>query len=257
MLRCLLSFGAIARNLVRPGSRFYRFLTSFHSVRNDRSGLFEHPLRDGRGRGAPLFSSRDYFGVPRGHRDHHEDDSCVCHYTAIKRGNAMKEGRYYIGLLLAIVTTLSLPLLVQAQELLVERQISLSLAQEAAQGAIEQCRADGFRVSVAVVDRAGNLKVLLRDDETGPHTVDSSRRKAFTASLFRTSTTELANRVARDATLANLEDITDGLLFLGGGLPIRVGDEVVGGIGVGGAPQAAADEICAQAGISRIAGGQR
>jgi uncharacterized protein GlcG (DUF336 family) len=141
----------------------------------------------------------------------------------------------------------------QEQGVVTERQISLSLAQEAAQAAVEQCRADGFQVSAAVVDRAGNLKALLRDDNTGPHTVESSRRKAFTASAFRASTADLVNRVAGDPSLANLDQLAEGLLFLGGGLPIQAGQEVVGGIGVGGAPSGQADEVCAQAGINTIA----
>lgn len=141
----------------------------------------------------------------------------------------------------------------QGQGVITERQISLSMAQEAAQAAVEQCRADGFRVSAAVVDRAGNLKALLRDDDTSPHTVESSRRKALTASAFRSSTADLVTRVTGDPSLANLDQLAEGLLFLGGGLPIGSGEDVIGGIGVGGAPSGQADEVCAQAGISRIA----
>lgn len=138
-----------------------------------------------------------------------------------------------------------------AQGVLTETQISLSLAQNIARGAIERCRVDGFTVSAAVVDRAGNPKALLRDDNAGPQTVDGSQRKAFTASVFRTGTAELANRVAQDPIIANLEDVTDCLLFLGGGLPIRSGREVIGGIGVSGAPQASADKVCSQAGLTQ------
>lgn len=148
----------------------------------------------------------------------------------------MSVDRYFIRFFLILVISMSPAVLVSAQEVLMERQISLSQAQDAALVAVERCRGDGFRVSVAVVDRAGNLKVLVRDDGTGPHTVESSRRKAFTASVFRASTTNLVTRVAGDPSLANLEDLTDGLLFLGGGLPILFGAEVIGGIGVGGSP---------------------
>ncbi|MEM5789354.1 MAG: heme-binding protein, partial [Syntrophobacteraceae bacterium] len=128
----------------------------------------------------------------------------------------------------------------RAQDVLTESQVSLALAQEAARAAVEQCRADGFQVTAAVVDRAGNLKALIRDDGAGPLSVDSARRKAFTSSLFRSSTSALVARAA-DPAAANLQNITDGLLFLGGGLPITVGGEVVGGIGVGGAPSGAQD----------------
>ena len=160
--------------------------------------------------------------------------------------------RYLIISLSALLIAMSFSALAHAQGFVTERQISLSLAQAAAQAAVEQCRADGFRVSAAVVDRAGHLKALLRDDDTGPHTLDSARRKAFTALSFRTSTGELAGRVANNPEAANLEDISDELLILAGGLPIMAGEEVVGGLGVGGAPGGDRDEACAQAGIQAI-----
>jgi uncharacterized protein GlcG (DUF336 family) len=117
-----------------------------------------------------------------------------------------------------------------------------------------QCRADGFRVSATVVDRAGQLKALLRDDDAGPHTLESSRRKAFTAASFRSGTAQLGQLVAANPAAANLVEIPE-VLVLGGGLPIRSGGEVIGAIGVGGAPGGDRDEICAQAGIDRISGG--
>jgi uncharacterized protein GlcG (DUF336 family) len=138
-----------------------------------------------------------------------------------------------------------------AQSVLNERQISLGLAREAANAAINQCRKDGYQVSVTVVDRSGQVKVMMRDDNSGPHTPDTSRRKAYTALTFRTSTTELANRVASNPSAANLRDITD-IILLAGGLPIRAGNEVIGGIGVGGAPGGDRDEVCAKAGIDKI-----
>lgn len=138
-----------------------------------------------------------------------------------------------------------------AQTVLNERQISLGLAREAANAAINQCRKDGYQVSVTVVDRSGQVKVMMRDDNSGPHTPDTSRRKAYTALTFRTSTTELANRVASNPSAANLRDITD-IILLAGGLPIRAGNEVIGGIGVGGAPSGDIDEVCAKAGVDKI-----
>ena len=138
-----------------------------------------------------------------------------------------------------------------AQSVLNERQISLGLAREAANAAINQCRKDGYQVSVTVVDRSGQVKVMMRDDNSGPHTPDTSRRKAYTALTFRASTTELANRVASNPSAANLRDITD-IILLAGGLPIRAGNEVIGGIGVGGAPGGDRDEVCAKAGIDKI-----
>jgi uncharacterized protein GlcG (DUF336 family) len=164
----------------------------------------------------------------------------------------MKRLNYFVQPILALWIIMGFAGFTQAQEVLIQRQISLSLAEEAAVAAIERCRADGFRVSVAVVDRAGRLKALLRDDDAGPHTLDSSRRKAFTALSFRTGTTELVQLLATNPSAAGLVNISD-VLILGGGIPIRAGQEVIGAIGVGGAPGGDKDDICAQAGIDRIA----
>ncbi len=141
---------------------------------------------------------------------------------------------------------------VAAENVLHERQISLALAEEAAGAAIMQCRADGFRVTVTVVDRAGRIKAVLRDDGTGPHTLDTSRRKAFTSVSFRTSSADCLRLVETNPAAANLKDV-EGVIALAGGLPMRAGDEVIAGIGVGGAPGGDRDEACAQAGINRIA----
>lgn len=134
------------------------------------------------------------------------------------------------------------------------QQISISLAQEAAIAALDQCRKDGYRVSVTVVDHSGQTKVLLRDDGAAPHTPDTSRRKAYTALTFRTSTSELAARIASNPSAANLKDITD-VIILAGGLPIRTGNAVIAGIGVGGAPGGDQDEVCAKAGVDKIING--
>jgi uncharacterized protein GlcG (DUF336 family) len=152
-----------------------------------------------------------------------------------------------LGMVVSVATTAS------AEGVLTEKQISLPLAQEAAIGAIEQCRKDGYKVAVTVVDRAGQIKVALRDDGTGPHTLDTSRRKAYTSLTFRQSTSEFAKRVSSIPAAANLKDINE-VITLGGGLPILSGTEVIGAIGVGGAPGGDKDEACGQAGINRIAG---
>jgi uncharacterized protein GlcG (DUF336 family) len=126
-----------------------------------------------------------------------------------------------------------------SQVLLTERTISVSAAQEVARVALEQCRKDGHRVTVTVLDHAARTKVVLRDDGASPH-----KRAA-------------ANFPASAGPL-NLDKITTSA----GGLPIRAGNDVVGGaIGVSGsrgspnAPGGAADAKCGQAGIERIAAG--
>ena len=93
---------------------------------------------------------------------------------------------------------------------------------------------------------------MSRADGAGPHTVESSRKKAYTAASLRRPTTELAELINKVPTLQALRDMNDQVLILGGGLPIEIGGEVVGGIGVGGAPGAHLDDACAQAGLDAI-----
>lgn len=131
-----------------------------------------------------------------------------------------------------------------------ERVLPLSLAREAAAAAVAACAEAGYRVSAAVTDRAGQVRALLRADGAGPHTVDSSARKAYTAASLKAPTSRYARISARPEAAA-LRDV-DRLLLLGGGLPIEVGDDVVGAIGVGGAPGDDKDEACAQAGRDAI-----
>jgi uncharacterized protein GlcG (DUF336 family) len=138
-----------------------------------------------------------------------------------------------------------------AQDIRQEKNLSLALATEAAMAAMQFCKEKGWAVSVAVVDRAGQLKTLLRADGAGPHTIDSSRRKAFTSASARNNTSVMLENVQKNPDAANLPMI-DGFLVLGGGMPIRVGDEVIGAIGVGGAPGGHLDDQCAEAGITKI-----
>ena len=138
--------------------------------------------------------------------------------------------------------------LVFAQGTLSEKNISLELAQQAAMTALEKCRTDGFRVSVVVLDRGGNIKTVLRDDGASLHTVDTARRKAFTSLTFRIPSATFAQRVQTNPALGTISDV----IALGGGLPIQSGTEVIAAIGVGGAPSGDADAACAQAGIDKI-----
>ena len=138
-----------------------------------------------------------------------------------------------------------------AQGLPPEKTLPLAVAREAA-AALAACERQGYRVSVAVVDRAGLLKVLMKGDGAAPHTIDSSTRKAYTSASLRHATSELVELIRRNPGAAGLRDMNESILILGGGLPIRAGDEVVGGIGVGGAPGGERDESCAQAGIDSI-----
>ena len=140
----------------------------------------------------------------------------------------------------------------RADELPKESVLPLAMANKAVQAALESCRKDGYRVSVSVVDRAGLLRAMERADGAGPHTIDSSRKKAYTAASVRRPTTELAELINKVSALQALRDMNENILMLGGGLPIEIGGDVVGAIGVGGAPGAHLDDACAQAGLDAI-----
>lgn len=130
--------------------------------------------------------------------------------------------------------------------------LPLKLALTAAVEAESVCEDQGFRVSVAVVDRGGLVKAHVRGDESGPHTLESARKKAYTSASLGRPTSALVDVVINNPATEGLRDMNDDILILGGGLPIVVDDEIVAGIGVGGAPGGDLDEACAQAGIDKI-----
>jgi uncharacterized protein GlcG (DUF336 family) len=151
--------------------------------------------------------------------------------------------------LIGLSAVLSSP--VHAQ-LLSHRDISLAVASIVAETAIESCEAHGYHVSAVVVDRAGETVVALRGDNAGPHTMENARRKAYTALSFRTSTTEYAKRFADNNPVVRQQVTLPNVIAIPGGLPIKVGDDVIGGIGLSGSP--GVDEPCVQAGLDKVAG---
>lgn len=147
---------------------------------------------------------------------------------------------------------LSAPQSTSADELPKESVLPLGTATKAIQAALDACKKDGYRVSVSIVDRAGVLRAMGRADGAGSHTVDSSRKKAYTAASLRRPTSELADLIMKIPTLQALRDMNGEILILGGGLPIEINGEVIGAIGVGGAPGAHLDDTCAQEGLDAI-----
>jgi uncharacterized protein GlcG (DUF336 family) len=139
-----------------------------------------------------------------------------------------------------------------SDELPKESVLPLSMAGKAIQASLDACSKDGYKVSVSVADRAGVLRAMSRADGAGPHTVDSSRKKAYTAASLRRSTTELAELINKVPTLQALGKMNDHVLMLGGGFPIEIDGEIVGGIGVSGAPGTHLDDACALAGLAAI-----
>ena len=138
-----------------------------------------------------------------------------------------------------------------AQGLVMQRNLSLGMAKTIAEATLAECKAKGFHTSVAVVDRAGQVLVLLRDEQATAQTVEMARRKAYTARMFRTTTMEFQKRTSGDSPTAAQRDIAD-ILALSGGAPIKIGDETIGGVGSAGS-NLEADDACAKAGIAKVA----
>lgn len=126
------------------------------------------------------------------------------------------------------------------------------LALEAAQTAVSTCLASGYKVSASVLDSAGVVRVIYADDGARGGAIDSATRKAFTVTTFKASSAAVAGQAASDAALQAKIAADPKLFARAGGLPLMVGGELVGAIGVGGAPGGEKDEVCAQAGIDKI-----
>ena len=139
----------------------------------------------------------------------------------------------------------------QAQAVRSERNVSLDLANQIAAGAVAACQANGHAVAAAVVDRAGGLRALQRADNAGPHTLASSQAKAYTSASARNSTLTMMEGAQKNPGAANLVHLP-GFLLLGGGVPIKAGSEVIGAVGVGGAPGGQLDEQCALAALDKV-----
>ncbi|ELY3084053.1 TPA: GlcG/HbpS family heme-binding protein [Klebsiella aerogenes] len=151
-------------------------------------------------------------------------------------------------LLGSLVTTAS-----AATGVLSQKNLSVELADKIAQSTLQSCAKDSYNVAVTVVDRAGTPLLMKRMDNAGPHTVEASRMKAFTALTTKNATSNVMKGSQSNAGAANLRDIPD-FLLLAGGVPVKMGDQVIGAVGVGGAPGGNFDEACAMAGLKSIEG---
>ena len=137
-----------------------------------------------------------------------------------------------------------------AQGLVTQRRLSLALARTIAEETLAACKAKGYSTSAVVVDRAGDVLVLLRDEQATSQVAEMARRKAYTARMFRATTMDFQKRTSEPGYAAQ-RDIHD-ILALGGGVPIKVGDETIGGVGSAGSTQET-DDACAKAGIAKVA----
>jgi len=156
----------------------------------------------------------------------------------------------------AVIATLGIALLSTAAatasaQVRTERNISLELAGQIAAAGVAACAEKGYAVAVTVVDRAGVVKAVHRADNAGPHTLGSSQQKAYTAASAKNSTLAMMENAQKNPGAANLVYLP-GFLLLGGGLPIKAGNDVIGGVGIGGAPGGHLDDQCAQAALDKV-----
>ena len=162
------------------------------------------------------------------------------------RRDSMKTNK---GMLLLAAIAFA-PGMAGAQAIVTERSISLNAALDVARAGLERCRADGYKVTVTVLNRHARTAVVLSDDGVNPHTFENSMRKAYTAFTTRSPSVEMAKRA--QPGLAGFM-LLDKITSIEGGLPIFAGKELIGSIGISGAPGGEKDAACAQVGIDKVA----
>jgi uncharacterized protein GlcG (DUF336 family) len=150
----------------------------------------------------------------------------------------------------AIIGLCAAPVSSDAQ-VITHRDVGVRMGLAIAVAALDQCEQDGNSVSVAVVDRAGRLRVFLQSDRANPHNIELARRKAYTARTFGRSSADWAKRTTEMPELAAQRELAD-VIALRGGVPIKVGNETIGAVGVSGS-SSEGDEKCAMAGLAKVA----
>jgi uncharacterized protein GlcG (DUF336 family) len=154
-----------------------------------------------------------------------------------------------LPLAVAVISTCALAPV--SAELLSHKDISASVALTIIETTLETCKANGYKVSATVVGRNGEIIAQVRGDDTGPHTIENSFRKAYTARTFRQPSGAMVDRVKAEPTIG-LIHLTN-VIANQGALPIKIGDEVIGAAGASGAPGGEKDEACVKAGIDKVA----
>lgn len=149
---------------------------------------------------------------------------------------------------IAVACALSAP---ASAQLISQKALSASMAMTIAQTAIDTCKANGYAVSATVVGRNGEVLVQVRGDGTGPHTMENSFRKAYTARTFRIPSGDMVDRLKANPTLGLIH--LSNVIANQGALPIKVGDDTIGAAGASGAPGGEKDEACVKAGIEKVA----
>jgi uncharacterized protein GlcG (DUF336 family) len=146
---------------------------------------------------------------------------------------------------------LACALAVPASAQLARKDLSATTALTIAQTALETCTKQGYTVSVTIVGRSGEILLQVRGDNSPPHTLENSMRKAYTSRTTRAPSGELVKRL-KDNPQLSFVNLTN-VIAAQGALPIKIGDDVVGAVGVSGAPGGDKDEACVKAGLDKVA----
>ena len=157
--------------------------------------------------------------------------------------------RYQIAVTTALALAISVT--VSAQGVVTQRSVSLGMAQAIAEATLAECKAKGYNTAAAVVDRAGDVLVMLRHEQATSQMLEMARRKAYTARMFRVPTREFQERTLNDPARAAQRDLHD-ILALSGGIPIQIGNDTIGAVGSAGSTLEI-DDGCARAGVAKVA----
>lgn len=134
--------------------------------------------------------------------------------------------------------------------LVAHKDLSYEVAKTIAESAIAACDAKGYGTSAVVVDRDGETLIAMRGDKASPHTMENARRKAYTAMTFKQTTAEYAKKLNDGNPVVRQQITLPNVIAIPGGQPIKVGDDIIGGIGVSGSP--GVDDDCVNAGLDKV-----
>src|SRR5262249_19814660 len=134
--------------------------------------------------------------------------------------------------------------------LILHKDLSLDIAKTIAESAVAACAAKGFAVSAVGVNRDGDTIVAMHGDEASPHTMENARRKTYTAMAFKQSTADYAQKMQDPTPVLQQPMTLPNVIAMPGGQPIKVGNQVIGGIGVSGSP--GVDDDCVNAGLDKV-----
>jgi uncharacterized protein GlcG (DUF336 family) len=159
----------------------------------------------------------------------------------------MPQIRRFASAALALACTGAIP---ASAALITHKDLSLDVAKTIAEAAVAACAAKTYAVSAVVVDRDGETIVEMRGDEAAPHTMENARRKAYTAMTFKQPTAEYAKKLQDPTSVAHQQVTLPNVIAIPGGQPIKIGNQVIGGVGVSGSP--GVDDDCVNAGLDKV-----